>query len=95
MKCTVLLFLMLLFFEQAYAQIKPCWELKVEIAAKLDAAGVQSYELTIVKNEQIENGMVLEGEIVGSCEGGTKKIIYTKRQVTEEPKAVGELPSSI
>jgi hypothetical protein len=58
----------------SYAQgPKPCEELKSEIAAKLDAKGVKSYSLDIVPKEQ-----EAEGKVVGSCEGGTKKIMYRK-----------------
>ena len=52
---------------------KPCEELKSEIAAKLDAKGVQSYTLDIVAKDQDA-----EGKAVGSCEGGTKKIMYRR-----------------
>ena len=52
---------------------KPCEELKSEIAAKLDAKGVQSYELTVVENEAVG-----DQKVVGSCEGGTKKIVYKR-----------------
>jgi len=50
---------------------KPCEELKSEIAAKLDAKGVKNYSLDIVTNDQ-----VADKKVVGSCEGGTKKIVY-------------------
>ena len=52
---------------------KPCEELKSEIAAKLDAKGVKSYSLEIVPKDQDA-----EGKEVGSCEGGTKKIMYRR-----------------
>ena len=72
---------------QAYAEVKPCQELKDEIAEKIKAAGVRSYRLDIVDTWQVEKGIVHHGKIVGSCEGGTKKIIYTKsdRESYEEP----------
>lgn len=54
-------------------EIKPCEDLKSEIAAKLDAKGVKNYQLDIVAA-----GDVKEQNVVGSCEGGTKKITYTK-----------------
>ncbi|MCI5120630.1 MAG: DUF1161 domain-containing protein [Candidatus Electrothrix sp. AUS4] len=78
MRWLFLLALLTCYSSQVNAAIKPCEELKEEIAAKMDAKGVQSYELTIVKSEETENGTVVEGKIVGSCEGGTKKILYTK-----------------
>jgi hypothetical protein len=58
----------------AYAAPKPCEELKAEIAAKLDAKQVAGYTLTIVPNDQTKDGVV-----VGSCDGGTKKIVYEKQ----------------
>lgn len=57
-----------------YAQAaKPCEELKSEIATKLDAKGVKSYSLEIVPKDQDA-----EGKVVGTCEGGTKKIVYLR-----------------
>lgn len=53
---------------------KACDDLKSEIAAKLDAKGVNSYSLEIVaKDEEVK-----EGKVVGACGGGTKKIVYHK-----------------
>ncbi|PNG33762.1 hypothetical protein A1395_20300 [Pseudomonas protegens] len=58
----------------AFAAPKPCEELKAEIEAKIQAQGVASYTLEIVTNDEVhDNNMV-----VGSCENGTKKIIYQK-----------------
>jgi hypothetical protein len=58
----------------AYAQgPKPCEELKAEIAKKLEANGVKSYSLEIVAKDK-----EAEGKVVGTCEGGTKKIVYSK-----------------
>ncbi|MBF8740390.1 MULTISPECIES: DUF1161 domain-containing protein [Pseudomonas] len=53
---------------------KPCEELKAEIEAKIQAAGVTSYTLEIVPNSEVRD----QNMIVGSCDGGTKKIIYQK-----------------
>jgi hypothetical protein len=58
------------------AQIKPCGELKDEITAKLEAKGVKSYTLTIIDKAKVE---VASGKVVGSCENGTKKIIYARQ----------------
>lgn len=58
----------------ALAAPKPCEELKAEIEAKIQAQGVPSYTLEIVANDEVhDNNMV-----VGSCENGSKKIIYQK-----------------
>lgn len=67
---TILLFVSV----PAHAQgAKPCEELKTEIAQKLDAKGVKGYTLDIVAKDKDA-----EGKVVGTCDGGTKKIIYTK-----------------
>jgi hypothetical protein len=52
---------------------KPCEELKSEIAKKLDANGAKAYTLEIVAKDKDA-----EGKVVGSCEAGTKKIVYVK-----------------
>ncbi|MDD1016278.1 DUF1161 domain-containing protein [Pseudomonas rubra] len=57
----------------ALAAGKPCEELKSEIAAKLDAKGVSGYSLEIV-----DKGAAAGGKVVGSCEGGTKEIVYKR-----------------
>ncbi len=58
----------------AHAQgAKACEELKDEITKKLDAKGVKGYTLEIVAKDKDA-----EGKVVGTCDGGTKKIIYTK-----------------
>jgi len=54
---------------------KPCEELKSEIAAKLDAKGVQNYTLTAVKTEEVKP----EDKVIGSCDGGTMKIVYVRK----------------
>lgn len=67
----------------AYAQAaKPCEELKAEIAKKLDDKGVKGYSLEIVaKDKEVEGA----GKVVGTCEGGTKKIVYNRESTA--PKA--------
>ncbi len=57
----------------AFAQSKPCEELKTEIAKKLETNQVKSYSLEIVPKDQ-----EVQGKVVGTCEGGTKKIVYSK-----------------
>ncbi len=58
----------------AFAEIKPCEELKSEIEAKLKEKGVTNYTLEIVAADQVK-----DQKVVGSCEGGTKKIVYSKK----------------
>ncbi len=58
----------------AFAQgPKPCEELKSEITKKLETNGVKTFSLDIVDKDA-----QAEGKVVGTCEGGTKKIVYRK-----------------
>jgi Protein of unknown function (DUF1161) len=82
------IFLACLTVAPAFAQSKPCEELKTEIAAKIDAKGATGYQLEIVKTEEVK-----EQVVVGSCEGGTKKITYTKSGEAS-PKAQATQPES-
>lgn len=67
----------------AHAQAaKPCEELKSEIAAKLEAKGVKSYSLEIVGKDQDP-----EGKVVGTCDGGTKKIAYRRAAAATQAAA--------
>lgn len=65
------------------AQAKPCEELKTEIAQKLDAKGVKGYSLEIVDKDKD----AADGKAVGTCEGGTKKIVYRKGAASTENPA--------
>lgn len=56
----------------ALAAPKPCEELKREIEVKIQAAGVTRYTLEIVPNDEVHDPSM----VVGSCDGGTKKVIY-------------------
>ena len=53
---------------------KPCDELKAEIEAKIQAKGVPSYTLEVVTKDEVHD----QNMVVGTCENGTKKIIYQK-----------------
>lgn len=70
----LLLLLLGLLSGAALAAPKPCEELKQEIEVKIQAAGVVSYTLEIVPNDEVHD----ENLVVGSCDGGSKKIIYQK-----------------
>jgi hypothetical protein len=58
----------------AFAGIKPCEELKAEIDSKLKAKGVKNYTLEIIPSDKVK-----DQKIIGSCDGGTKKIIYSRK----------------
>lgn len=53
---------------------KSCEELKSEIQAKIEAKGVKKFTLDIVPKDSVAEG----AKVVGSCEGGTKRIVYTR-----------------
>lgn len=57
-----------------FAATKPCDELKAEIEAKIQSAGVASYTLEVVANDDVKDPNM----VVGTCEGGTRKVIYQK-----------------
>jgi predicted lipoprotein with Yx(FWY)xxD motif len=58
----------------AFAEGKSCEELKSEIEAKLQAKGVKGYTLDIVPADQVK-----DANVVGTCDGGSKKITYTRQ----------------
>jgi hypothetical protein len=53
---------------------KPCDELKGEIEAKIKKNGVDKFSLDIVDSA----AEAKEGKVVGTCDGGTKKIVYKR-----------------
>jgi hypothetical protein len=63
----------LLIASPVFAQVKPCEELKSEIDAKIKKNGVTEFTLTIVEKDAPE-----DGKVVGTCDGGTKKIVYKR-----------------
>ncbi len=58
----------------AFAAAKPCDELKAEIAAKLDEKGVKGYEITAVETDKVG-----DAKVIGSCDGGAKKLTYVRK----------------
>jgi len=57
----------------ALAQRKDCDELKGEIETKIKNNGVKEFTLTVVDADAKE-----DGKVVGTCDGGTKKIVYKR-----------------
>ncbi len=72
MKKLIVAVALLLIATPAFA-MKACEELKSEIDAKLKAKGVKSYSLEIVPNAEVK-----AEKVVGTCDGGTKKIVYKR-----------------
>ena len=55
------------------AQRKDCGELRGEIEAKIKANGVEKFTLDVVDKDA-----QADGKVVGTCDGGTKKIVYKR-----------------
>ena len=75
MRKLLLAALVLLLAAPAYGAGKPCEELKSEIDAKLKEKKVEGYTLEIVANDDVK-----DQKVVGSCEAGTKKIVYKREK---------------
>ena len=74
--------------QAAPAVRKPCDDLKAEIAKKLDAKGVVGYTL-----DAVDKGKeAADAKIVGSCDGGTKSIVYTRGAAAETKPAEEKKP---
>ena len=58
------------------ALARDCNEVKAEIDAKIKAKGVANYILQIVDGPDVK-----EGQIVGSCEVGAKRIVYFRESI--------------
>lgn len=73
MKTLIAVIALTLASSPAFAQRKPCEELKAEIEAKIRKNGVKEFTLSIVPNAEVK-----DQQVVGSCDGGTKKITYER-----------------
>ncbi|PWE42192.1 DUF1161 domain-containing protein [Pseudomonas prosekii] len=81
----------------AFAEIKNCEELKNEIEVKIQARAVPSYTLEIITKEEAEKHDI--AMVVGSCENGTKAIIYQKngddQPIGTQPPAGVDQPADV
>ena len=77
----------LLLVTPALPQRKPCEDLKSEIEEKIKKNGVQTFTLDVVPKgeaakpdaqKETTPGAVAGGKVVGTCDGGTKQIIYKR-----------------
>ena len=57
----------------AAVQARDCNEVKAEIDAKIKAKSVMNYVLEIVNAPDVK-----EGQVVGNCDVGAKRIVYVK-----------------
>lgn len=59
----------------AFAKTKACEDLKAAIEAQLAKKGVKEYTLEILPADQVKGQ-----KVVGSCDGGAKKIVYSRKK---------------
>lgn len=57
-----------------------CDAIKAQIETKLRAAGVSRYTLSAV-----DAGAKVDGKVVGTCDLGTKKIVYAQPDAAQKP----------
>jgi len=57
-----------------------CPAIQARIDAKIKASGVAGYTL-----QTVDAGAQVAGKVVGTCDLGTKKIVYTQGQSREQP----------
>jgi len=72
----------------AMAEVLTCDALRTRVDEKLQAKKVPSYTLEIIPSERTNNSAeaassvipskVIKGKEVGTCDGGTKRLIYTR-----------------
>jgi len=88
MKSLIAIAALLLIASPVLAQVKPCEELKGEIDAKIKNNGVPAFTTTIVDKDAAE-----DGKVVGTCEGGSKKIVYKRGEATAAAPAAAPDPA--
>jgi Protein of unknown function (DUF1161) len=84
-----------LFSVYAFSAPLACENLQQQIEQKLTAKGVKQYALTMVEQSVSDDGK----KVVGTCAGGTKKILYSKVKESPESELVtqksGETPRKL
>ena len=70
---TAILFITIAFATMPAFAKKSCEELKSELEAKIQAKGVKAFTLNIVAKDE-----KTDLRVVGTCDGGAKKIIYKR-----------------
>ncbi|HVB47147.1 MAG TPA: DUF1161 domain-containing protein [Burkholderiales bacterium] len=74
MKRLAILLALALTGSPALAAKLSCEQLKARIQAKIEAKGVKKFSLEIVPQ-----GHAADGKVVGTCDGGKKKIVYRRQ----------------
>jgi hypothetical protein len=65
----------------ALAEKKACDALKGDIDASLQKKGLKDYTLDIVDADKAG-----DAKVVGSCDGGTKKVVYARAKAESKAK---------
>jgi Protein of unknown function (DUF1161) len=90
MKSLIAIAASILIASPALAQVKPCEELKGEIDTKIKNNGVPAFTTTIVDKDAAE-----DGKVVGTCDGGSKKIVYKRGEAAPAPApAAAQAPAA-
>lgn len=66
----------------ASAHATPCDQVQAGIDAKIKAHGAQTYSLEVVAAADVK-----DQKVVGSCQGGSKKIVYSRTPAVAKPAA--------
>jgi hypothetical protein len=88
MKALIAVISVVLISSPAFAQVKPCEELKSEIETKIKNNGVTVFTLAIVDKDA-----QADGKVVGTCGGGAQKIVYKRGVASSEPSAPPAAPT--
>ena len=86
MRAIVCAVVLLVFAVPAFAQKKACDELKTEIEEKIKKNGVSEFTLEVVDDAK-------DATVVGSCDGGTKKITYKRGGGDAAPAKAEDKPA--
>lgn len=87
MRKVALLSCLILITLPAMADILPCETLRNRVDAKFQAKGMQNYTLEIEPISGSSNNAAAsaisgtntnKGKVVGTCDGGTKRLLYTR-----------------
>jgi hypothetical protein len=66
-----------------------CEPIRARIEAKISAAGVTSFSVAV-----FESAASAPGQVVGTCDSGTKKIIYSRNSGSEKSLGAATVPLS-
>ena len=81
---------LLALFTTAGASASPCEALRAQIETRIRAAGVTVFTLEVV-----DAGHAVAGKVVGTCDQGSKKVVYEQgRSAERSPPAAAKPPAT-